>query len=131
MSDTSERLPNGKPGSLASYAAALFAFLLISVVLLLFRANDARQQAVQAERHPYDVLVATRSFETAVARAEASLGMFVVASNPCDGTRYHADWLTARRMIIQVSHTHAATPTTRNTITQLKALYVKQDDYRG
>src|SRR3546814_14727235 len=75
MSDTSERLPNGKPGRWASYAAALFAFLLISIVLLLFRANDAREQAGQAERHTYDVLVATGSFETAVARAEASLGM--------------------------------------------------------
>src|SRR3546814_5212331 len=79
----------GTPGRWASYAAALFAFLLISIVLLLFRANDAREQAGQAERHTYDVLVATGSFETAVARAEASLGMFVVSSDPRDGTRYY------------------------------------------
>src|SRR3546814_15147931 len=98
MSDTSERLPNGKPGRWASYAAALFAFLLISIVLLLFRANDAREQAGQAERHTYDVLVATGSFETAVARAEASLGMFVVSSDPSDGTRYYDEWLTAGRV---------------------------------
>src|SRR3546814_16170601 len=65
MSDTSERLPNGKPGRWASYAAALFAFLLISIVLLLFRANDAREQAGPAERHTYDVLVATGSVEKA------------------------------------------------------------------
>src|SRR3546814_3746940 len=37
--------------------------------------------------------LATGSFETAVARAEASLGMFVVSSDPRDGTRYYDEWL--------------------------------------
>src|SRR3546814_17936143 len=92
MSDTSERLPNGKPGRWASYAAALFAFLLISIVLLLFRANDAREQAGQAERHNYDVLVATGSFETAVARAAASPGMFVLSRDSRAVHTYYAQW---------------------------------------
>src|SRR3546814_13273884 len=110
MSDTSERLPNGKPGRWASYAAALFAFLLISIVLLLFRANDAREQAGQAERHTYDVLVATGSFETEVPRAEASLGMFVVSSDPREGPRSYDEGPKAGRLALRVQPHTAANP---------------------
>src|SRR3546814_6697554 len=72
--------------------------------------------------------LATGSFETAVARAEASLGMFVVSSDPRDGTRYYDEWLKAGRLLIRVTQLTADNPRQRQPITELKALYRKRGE---
>jgi signal transduction histidine kinase/CheY-like chemotaxis protein len=128
MLETPERLPEETPRRWASYVAAMFALLLISIVLLLFRANDAREQAGKAERHTYDVLVATGSFETAVARAEASLGLFVVSGDPRDGTRYYDQWLKAGRLLNLVQQLTLDNPRQREAIVELRALYRKRGE---
>lgn len=131
MFETSERLSAVHPRRWASLAACVFALLLIVIVLLLFRANDARKLAGDAERHTYDVLVATESFESSVAHAEAALALFVVSSDPKDGTRYYDEWLKAGRLLVRVEQLTADNPRQKPLIEQLKLLYRKRGDELG
>lgn len=128
MDEPTERLTEGKPRYWASITAAFFALLLISIVLLLFRANDAREQAGIAERHAYDVLVATKSFESTVARAEAALSLYVVSGDRRDGTRYYDGWLKAGRQIELISQLTATNPRQAELIAEVRALYRKRGD---
>lgn len=128
MDDATDRLNEQKPRHWVSIVAGLFALLLITVVLLLFRANDAREQAGVAERHTYDVLVATKTFESSVARAEAALSLYVVSGDRRDGTRYYDEWLKAGRQIELISRLIAGNPRQTELIAEVRALYRERGD---
>jgi CHASE3 domain sensor protein len=60
-------------------AAGLFAALvLLGMVFLVAWANDARERALGAERHSYDVALVVRNVSSTVSRAEVALGRFVL-----------------------------------------------------
>src|SRR3546814_16354841 len=54
--------------------------------------------------------------------------MFVVSSDPRDGTRYYDEWLKAGRLLIRVTQLTADNPRQRQPITELKALYRKRGE---
>jgi len=122
--DDPEALNAFQPRRLMAIAAGLCAMLLIAFVLLLLRANATREHANYLERHTYDVLVATGSFESSVAHAEAALGMFVVSGDPKDGTRYFDEWLKAGRLLKRVEALTRGNPEQRPLIEKLRTLYI-------
>ncbi len=128
MFEATERLSEEQPRRWASLAAGIFALLLIAIVLLLFRANDARKLAGEAERHTYDVLVATELFDSSIAHAEAALGLFVVSGDPKDGTRYYDEWLKAGRLLVRVGQLTSDNPRQVRLIARLRQLYRKRND---
>src|SRR6059058_6368825 len=78
-------------------AAGLFAALvLVMMVILVKFANDARERALSAERHTYEVALVIRNVSSNVSRAEAALARFVLDENvKTSGNIYASDWQLA------------------------------------
>jgi signal transduction histidine kinase len=87
----------------AAAAGLLAALVLLGMVFLVKFANDAREQALSAERHSYDVALVVRNVSSTIARSEAALGRFVLDEQPDTGRVYSSDWALAGHQINQLS----------------------------
>src|SRR6476646_4532272 len=65
----------------AAAGGLLAALVLVALVFLVKFANDAREQALSAERHAYDVALVVRNVSANVSRSEAALARFVLDEN--------------------------------------------------
>ncbi|WP_340315103.1 ATP-binding protein [Rhizorhabdus argentea] len=87
-------------------AAAILALaalgLLVAVVTMVARSNAARDQALVREQRSYDIMVLTRSLDASLARAEASLGRYVVSGDRRTGTIYYDEWRRAGSQLRQL-----------------------------
>src|SRR4051812_7757547 len=108
----------------AGLAAALV--LLVSVFLVKF-ANDAREQALTAERHAYDVALVVRNVSSNVAPSEAALARFVLDENAeISGTIYSNDWRLAGFEIRQLKDLMRNSPAQQRRVGELEALYTQR-----
>jgi hypothetical protein len=62
----------------AAAAGLLAALVLVVMVFLVKFANDAREQALDAERHAYEVALVVRNVSANVSRADAALARFTL-----------------------------------------------------
>jgi signal transduction histidine kinase/ActR/RegA family two-component response regulator len=110
-------------------AAALAAMLiLLAMVFLVKLTNDAREEALQAERHAYDVALIVRNVDATISRSEAALGRFVLDEQvPTSGNIYYSQWRLADHQISQLSRSLSRNPAQRRRIQELKDLF----DLRG
>src|SRR5438067_10416310 len=78
-------------------AAGLFAALiLVAMVFLVKFANDAREQALNSERHAYEVALVVRNVSSNVSRAEAALARLVLDEKvESSGNVYASAWQLA------------------------------------
>src|SRR5213080_1746228 len=85
-------------------AAGLFAALILVIMVILVKfANDARERALSAERHTYEVALVVRNVSANVSRAEAALARFVLDENvKTSGNIYASDWQLAGFQIRQL-----------------------------
>ncbi|KRB82495.1 histidine kinase [Sphingomonas sp. Root710] len=95
-----ETLKRGlSPASGRVVAASLLALtalgLLIVVVMMVARTNDARDAALAQEQRSYDIMMLTRSLDASLARSEAALGRYVVNADRRTGTVYYDEWRRA------------------------------------
>ena len=79
--------------------AALGATVLIALVLTLGEATRQRDRALAAQSRSYDVMVLARTLSATIARAEASLGRYVISADRELGAAYAADWSLAGQQI--------------------------------
>ena len=108
----------------AGLVAALF--LLIIVFLVKF-ANDAREQALMAERHAYDVALVVRNVSANVARSQAALARFVLDEDEkTSGNMYSSDWQLAGFQIRQLKDLMRNSPEQRRRVDELQALYIQR-----
>ncbi len=107
----------------ALLAASLIIFLIIQVAA----SNTDRDHALERERHSYDIMLVTRSIDSAMARAEASLGRFATSGDRGMGTSYYNDWLQAGTLISQLQDMASRDPDEATLVRQLRMLY----DARG
>ena len=87
----------------AAAAGLLAALVLLAMVFLVKFANDAREQALSAERRAYDVALVVRNVSSNISRAEAALGRFVLDEQPETGGLYANDWAVAGHQIRQLA----------------------------
>jgi signal transduction histidine kinase/ActR/RegA family two-component response regulator len=110
-------------GGAAAAGLALALVLVVSVFLVKI-ANDAREQALTAERHAYDVALVVRNVSSNVARAEAALSRFVLDENvETSGNIYSNDWQLAGFQIRQLKELMSNSPDQRRRVGELQALY--------
>ena len=67
----------------AAAAGLAAALVLVAMVILVKFANDARERALDAERHSYEVALIVRNVSANVARAEATLARFEIGRASC------------------------------------------------
>ena len=62
----------------AAAGALLATLILLAMVVLVAMSNQARDRALDGERHAYDVNLLTRAVDASISRSEAGLGRFVL-----------------------------------------------------
>src|SRR6476469_4343148 len=87
----------------AAVAGLIAALVLVAMLFLVKFANDAREQALSAERHAYDVALVVRNVSANVSRSEAALARFVLDENvKTSGNIYASAWQLAGYQIDQL-----------------------------
>jgi signal transduction histidine kinase/CheY-like chemotaxis protein len=101
--------------------------LLIAVVAMVARSNTARDQALAREQHSYDIMVLTRSLDASFARAEASLGRYVVSGDRRIGTLYYDEWRRGMSQLRQLERQVAGQPEQEKLVAGLRELTVARE----
>ncbi|SKB71114.1 ATP-binding protein [Sphingopyxis flava] len=73
--------------------------VVVALVLLLMRANDAYDRSLGWQAHSLEVISQTRSLDAALARAEAALGRFAVGLQKDDGRIYQQQFGVAMQYL--------------------------------
>jgi hypothetical protein len=108
----------------AAAAALLATLVLLGMVVLVAITNSARDEALQAERHAYDVALLTRSADACFARGEAAVGRFALDRDPTkSGNRYLAQWRLAEQQIAQLERSVSSDPQQRRRVDELRKLF--------
>ena len=115
-------------GGGAAAAGLAAALLLVAMVFLVRYANDAREQALAAERHTYEVSLRARSLSANIGRSEAALSRFVLDENvQTSGNIYVSNWQMAGYQIDQLRSLTRGSPTQQRRVDELQKLYTKRD----
>ncbi len=95
--------------------------ILLGMVFLVAMSNRARDEALQLERHAYDVTLLSRSIEASISRSEAALGRFVLDEDTkTSGNIYFGQWNLAARQIRQLEQFVAGDNAQRERVEQLQ-----------
>src|SRR6187431_771373 len=87
----------------AAAVALIATLVLLGMVVLVAMTNTARDQALEAERHAYDIALLTRTADASIARAEAAVGRYALDEDArTSGSRYYAQWRLAEQQISQL-----------------------------
>jgi signal transduction histidine kinase/ActR/RegA family two-component response regulator len=117
---------NLSQGTRRSIAVALLVVvaigLLVAVVTMVARSNDARDAALQREQHSYDIMVLTRSLDASMARSEAALARYVVSSDRKVGTIFYDEWRRAMSQLRQLDRLTSGQRGQQQLVRKLEAL---------
>jgi len=87
----------------AAAGATLAALILLGMVLLVAMSNRARDEALERERHAYDVTLLVRTVDATLARSESALGRFVLDEDiDVSGSIYAYEWRLAGTQLRQL-----------------------------
>jgi signal transduction histidine kinase len=111
----------------AAAAGLIAALVLLAMVVLVAVSNRAREQALTAERHAYDVALVVRNVSSSVSRSEAALARFVLDEDPKgSGNVYASNWQLAGHQINQLERLLRGTPDQQRRVSELQGLYQKR-----
>ena len=78
---------------------ALGAGVLAALIVTVGRANSERDRALTLQSHSFDVMLRARVLAETMARAEATLGRYVISGEKRIGQQYSDEWLRAGQQI--------------------------------
>ncbi len=82
--------------------AALGVVVLVALILTLGEANRQRDRALKLQTHSYEVMILSANLSGTIARAEASLGRYVISADTNLGQTYSADWQLAGQQLARL-----------------------------
>ena len=127
MTPGEEQRQDWRRGSLAAAVAFVSTLVLLGMVVLVAMTNSARDRALQAERHAYDVTLLTRTMDASIARAEAAVGRYALDEDPrTSGSRYYAHWRLAGQQLSQLERSVARDPAQRKRAEELRTLFAER-----
>ncbi|GAA4028404.1 hypothetical protein GCM10022281_04080 [Sphingomonas rosea] len=116
----------------AAAGATLAALILLGMVLLVAVSNRARDDALERERHAYDVTLLVRTVDATVARSEAALGRFVLDEDvKTSGSIYANEWRLAGTQLRQLERLVRKDPVQARRVATVQALYVQHGENLG
>lgn len=107
----------------ASVGAILATILLIGVIVMVTLSDRARDEALDWERHAYDVMHMTRVVDASMARAEVTLALYVLSEEKATGLQYYDEWRLAGRQIDRLKLLARFDPRQVRRVEQLDKLY--------
>jgi signal transduction histidine kinase/ActR/RegA family two-component response regulator len=127
MRDEDEQRFDWRRGGAAA-AGLIAALVLLGLVALVAITTGARERALTAERHAYDVALVVRNVSTNISRAEAALGRFVLDEQVKTGGIYSNDWDLAGYQIRQLTKLSRGDPEQLKRVDELQSLYRKRGE---
>ena len=116
-------------GGGAAAGALLAALVLLGMVFLVAMSNNARDDALDGERHAYDVTLLTRSLDASISRSEAALGRFVLDEQvKTSGNIYYSQWRLAGHQIYELGKALRREPSQRERLVRLEKLFRQRGD---
>ena len=116
-------------GGWAAAIAFIATIVLLGMVVLVALSNGARERALTAERHAYDVALVTRSVSSSASRAEAALGRFVLDEEvKSSGNIYYSQWRLAGSQIDQLKALVRTNPAQLKRVDVLESLYALRSE---
>src|SRR6185437_6968256 len=110
----------------AAAAGLVAALVLVVMVFLVKYANDAREQALSAERKAYEVALVVRNVSANVSRADAALARFVLDEDEKgSGNIYANAWQDAGFQIQQLNQLERNNPEQKRRVSEVEYLYEK------
>jgi signal transduction histidine kinase len=108
----------------AAAAGVASALVLVAMVFLVKFANDAREKALTAERHSYEVALVVRNVSANVSGAEAALARFVLdEKEKPNGQIYASDWQLAGYQIGTLRDLMRNSPDQQQRVARVQQLY--------
>src|SRR5437868_12706192 len=108
----------------AAAAGLLAALILVAMVFMVKFANDAREQALAAERQANQVALVVRNVSANVSRSEAELARFVLDEDvKTSGNIYSSDWQLAGYQLDQLAALERHNPEQRRRVAEVRQLY--------
>lgn len=83
----------------ASAVALVLTLLFAALVYLVIESNDERDAAALSERQSFETIMAARSIEESIARAEVALGRFIINGDSAPATIYRNERRAAARQV--------------------------------
>jgi signal transduction histidine kinase len=108
---------------LAGAIGLIAGVVLFALILLVARSNSEREAAQAREQRSYDILLIVRGLDSSMARAEASLGRFVINGKAETGTLYYDDWKQAGRQLARLQELTRDNPRQAKLAALLKQAY--------
>jgi signal transduction histidine kinase/ActR/RegA family two-component response regulator len=111
----------------AAAAGLVAALILVVMVFLVKFANDARENALDAERRSYEVALIARNASANISGAEAALARFVLDENVHpNGEIYVSDWQLAGYQIQQLRDLLRSSPEQVERVNRVQQLYAQE-----
>ncbi|MCY7339932.1 MAG: response regulator [Sphingomonas bacterium] len=111
-------------GGGAAAGALIAALILLGMVFMVALSNTARDEALDGERHAYDVTLLTRTLDASISRSEAALGRFVLDEKvQTSGNIYYGQWRLAGQQINELERLLRSDPAQRERVARLQKLY--------
>jgi signal transduction histidine kinase/ActR/RegA family two-component response regulator len=111
----------------AAAGAFVAALILITMVVLVAVSNQARDTALETERHAYDVNLLTRNVDATLLRSQAALGTFVLDEQArTSGNIYYSQWRLAGEQIAQLDRLVTHDDAQSRRVDQLEKLYAQR-----
>ncbi|HXG80541.1 MAG TPA: hypothetical protein VNJ05_01945, partial [Sphingomicrobium sp.] len=108
----------------AAAIALIATLVLLGMVVLVAMTNNARDEALAAERHAYDIALLTRTADASIARADAAVGRYALDEDAStSGSRYYAQWRLAEQQIGQLERLVSDDPAQRRRAQELRQLF--------
>jgi signal transduction histidine kinase/ActR/RegA family two-component response regulator len=113
----------------AAAGGLVAALILVTLVFLVKFANDARESALDAERHSYEVALIVRNASSNISRAEATLARFVLDEDADHtGRAYATYWQLAGYQIQQLQELMKGSPDQMQRVARVQQLYAKRNE---
>ena len=123
MTPPDEQLFDWRRGG-AAIIALLATLVLLGMVVLVAMTNSARDEALRAERHAYDVALLTRTMDGSIARADAAVGRYALDEQErTSGSRYYAQWRLAEQQLKQLERSVSRDPAQKRRAAELRQLF--------
>jgi len=110
----------------AAAAGLVAALVLVAMVFAVKFANDARERALNSERHAYEVALVVRNASANVSKADAALARFTLDEDKeGSGNIYANAWQAAGYQIDQLKALQRNSPEQSRRVAEAEQLYIR------
>jgi signal transduction histidine kinase/ActR/RegA family two-component response regulator len=116
-------------GAGAAAGALVATLVLLGLVFLVAMSNNARDTALEDERHSYDVTLLSRTVDATISRSEAALGRFVLDEKvESSGNIYSNQWRLAGHQIQQLDKLVSRDPAQGKRVDELEVIFKRRGE---